>query len=320
MGQPVHGPGPHCVDGDTIVLTQCGPQRIRDIAETGKVLTPCGWKPYRSPMITRRDASLVAVSFTDGLTVNCTAEHLFLTDSGWKCAGDLGPGSEILSCLTRRRSISMAASTAFTSVNTIFQAQKSASMSMFGGLCSVLGRWASTFITATATAPTTSLRTSNAWSLASISVSVAHSAGKPASVQRRDEKRLNGIAPKLAANGTPVTPRSPGVGTNGVGKISHVSIAARLFRRFTGKNIAPCFARASIVVQSVTPLARKADVWCLTVDDPGHWWSLANGAVTHNSHGADAYQTAAVGFHMVTGLSASMLRRGAMRRRLRGVI
>jgi hypothetical protein len=39
-----------------------------------------------------------------------------------------------------------------------------------------------------------------------------------------------------------------------------------------------------------------------------------------HSHGADAYQTAAVGFHMVTGLSASMLRRGSLRRHIRGVI
>jgi hypothetical protein len=39
-----------------------------------------------------------------------------------------------------------------------------------------------------------------------------------------------------------------------------------------------------------------------------------------HSHGADAFQTAAVGFHLVSGLSASMLRRGAIRRRIRGLI
>jgi phage terminase large subunit len=39
-----------------------------------------------------------------------------------------------------------------------------------------------------------------------------------------------------------------------------------------------------------------------------------------HSHGADAFQTAAVGFHLVTGLSASMLRRGAMRRKIRGIV
>jgi hypothetical protein len=39
-----------------------------------------------------------------------------------------------------------------------------------------------------------------------------------------------------------------------------------------------------------------------------------------HSHGADAFQTAAVGFHLVSGLSASMLRRGAMRRKIRGIV
>ena len=39
-----------------------------------------------------------------------------------------------------------------------------------------------------------------------------------------------------------------------------------------------------------------------------------------HSHGADAFQTAAVGFHLITGLSASMLRRGAMRRKIRGLV
>jgi len=39
-----------------------------------------------------------------------------------------------------------------------------------------------------------------------------------------------------------------------------------------------------------------------------------------HSHGADAFQTAAVGFHLVSGLSASMLRRGAMRRKIRGLV
>jgi hypothetical protein len=39
-----------------------------------------------------------------------------------------------------------------------------------------------------------------------------------------------------------------------------------------------------------------------------------------HSHGADAFQTAAVGFHLISGLSASMLRRGPMRRHIRGIV
>jgi len=39
-----------------------------------------------------------------------------------------------------------------------------------------------------------------------------------------------------------------------------------------------------------------------------------------HSHGADAFQTGALGLYLVTGLTASMLRRGAMRRRIRGLV
>jgi hypothetical protein len=45
----------------------------------------------------------------------------------------------------------------------------------------------------------------------------------------------------------------------------------------------------------------------------------AHGPGPH-SHGADAYQTAAIGFHLVSGLTASMHRAGAMRRRIRGLV
>ena len=39
-----------------------------------------------------------------------------------------------------------------------------------------------------------------------------------------------------------------------------------------------------------------------------------------HSHGADAFMTGAIGFHLVTGLSASALRRGAIRRHIRGLV
>ena len=39
-----------------------------------------------------------------------------------------------------------------------------------------------------------------------------------------------------------------------------------------------------------------------------------------HSHGADAFQTGAVGFHLVTGLSANRLRAGPIRRRIRGLV
>jgi hypothetical protein len=73
-------------------------------------------------------------------------------------------------------------------------------------------------------------------------------------------------------------------------------------------------------VKSVRHLRERADVWCLTVDDPMHWWSLVNGAVTHNSHGADALKTVATGLNLVTALSSNLTYGSRLKRRLRGLI
>jgi hypothetical protein len=43
-------------------------------------------------------------------------------------------------------------------------------------------------------------------------------------------------------------------------------------------------------IESVTRLVETADVWDITVPD-GHWFSLANGAVVHNS---DAFGLACI--------------------------
>src|SRR6266436_5559353 len=90
-----------CITGDTKVLTRAGKQSIKELPDTGEVLTPCGWKRYVNPRITRKNAPRVEVKFEGGLLVRCTAEHLFLTDSGWKFAISLLKDSLIQSSLTR---------------------------------------------------------------------------------------------------------------------------------------------------------------------------------------------------------------------------
>src|SRR6185436_19048180 len=57
-----------CVTGETRVLTRSGAQRISAAPESGELLTPCGWKRYRDRRITRKNAPLVEVLFTDGLS------------------------------------------------------------------------------------------------------------------------------------------------------------------------------------------------------------------------------------------------------------
>jgi len=69
---------------------------------------------------------------------------------------------------------------------------------------------------------------------------------------------------------------------------------AQWFGKLVTRNVvAPTYAKTPIVVTSVQVLKEKADVCCIYVED-GHWFSLANGAVVHNSHGADAWRGFAV--------------------------
>jgi NAD(P)-dependent dehydrogenase (short-subunit alcohol dehydrogenase family) len=107
----------------------------------------------------------------------------------------------------------------------------------------------------------------------------------------------------------------------GLARLAHACAVARsswvwFARMGMSRSSALKLAGSCIRVTSVEPSAERSDVWCLTVEDPEHWWSLSNGAVTHNSHGADAFRTAAVGLPMISGMS----RPGRLRRMIRGLV
>jgi hypothetical protein len=116
LDSPVHDWSSDCFTGDTKVLTRYGTRSISTLPLTGEVFTLCGWKPYINPRIMRRHARLVEVRFRDGLSVKCTPDHLFLTDSGWKSAESLTRGTWIQSSLTHSPSILTAASIAYGQV------------------------------------------------------------------------------------------------------------------------------------------------------------------------------------------------------------
>lgn len=96
----------HCFTPDTLVQTSRGPRRMDQLDGTDEVLTPCGFRPYHPARQTRANAQLVEVTFSDGSTVKCTPEHLFLTAYGWRSAESLPMGSSIQSCSTQLPSIS----------------------------------------------------------------------------------------------------------------------------------------------------------------------------------------------------------------------
>jgi hypothetical protein len=292
-----------CVTGDTKVLTRYGTYPICNLSETGEVWTPCGWRQYYNPRITRRDASLVEVRFTDGLSVRCTAEHLFLTESGWKFAEHLQKGIAIQSSLTRSRSIGMAASIVFGRAKDTMREAANAFISLFGRPSMVPSLAGVTSTTAATTTSTTDLRIWNACQWASTYRSLGVEGWKRderiPSIKRRETKPPLGTNPMRDAFGIADMLSAPNLGKNGSAKRGRVWSAvsrsiASFVRMVISKSSALSRARP-LVIASVTPLAQRSDVWCLTVPDGG-CWSLANGAVTHNSHGADALRTFAAGF------------------------
>ena len=286
-----------CVTGDTEVLTRHGTCQIKNLPDTGEVLTPCGWKAYRQPRITRRNAPLVEVAFADGLTVKCTAEHRFLTVNGWKYAARLKKDSLIQSSLTPSFNISMANFIDAIRAKDILHAAEDICISMFGLMYLVQFQRVATSTIKTSGSNTTESKIWNAFLNPSIfrlrGVAEWRRVESIVSTKRLGMEPPNGINHKLGACGIDAKPSVPSLGKNGNETIFLAKSVAKyflaLFGRMVGhKSIVPRFARP-LLIENVKPLNETSDVWCLTVDD-GHWWSLANGAVTHNSHGADAWR------------------------------
>lgn len=310
--RPVHD---WCFTGDTKVLTRYGTHPISSLPYQGEVLTPCGWKPYANPRITRRNAPLVEVRFTDGLSVRCTPDHLFMTESGWKSAEHLSPNTLIQSSLTCSRSISMAAFTACGRTKDILRAAAASFIGMLGPLRSGLSRAVATFTTGTATPltmPSTTLsacQPANTYRL--------HGKGDAQSARLTDTlrkppamRRLTGTGPRLGGSGTVATPSVKKPGLSGKEKTGLAKIAAWFSRRscertVTLKSIAGRTAKP-LRIESVARLNNTEDVWCIIV--PGEEaFSLANGAVVHNcSHGADAMRYLAMSYDMWTRPNAPL--------------
>lgn len=80
----------HCFVGETLVTTSAGVSRLSDLPAYGEIWTDTGWRRFERPRNTRDDAELVAVELANGAREVCTPDHLWLTDSGWRRADQLG--------------------------------------------------------------------------------------------------------------------------------------------------------------------------------------------------------------------------------------
>lgn len=305
-----------CFHPHTQVLTRYGTCRIMDLPETGEVLTPCGWKQYISPRITKKAARLVEVEFADGYSVKCTPDHLFLTVSGWRSAESLTKGSLIRSSLTSSRSTSKAISTVAGHLIATTQKVAADCIATLGSLRSGRSLRAAISTTEMVTCQTTVSRTWNALTPESICESSAmDSRGTRHAplVQRLARKLLNGTGPQKAANGTSDRLSVRSLGQSGKESRRTARSAELSSKPWSVKAVIPrCIAalcakspriakEASktsglLRIERVKHLAETSDVWDITVPD-GHWFSLVNGAVVHN---CDAFGLGAVVYEKPT--------------------
>jgi len=291
-----------CLKGDTEVLTPYGTVAIKDLPNTGKVLTTCGWKQYNNPHITRQSAPLVEVTFSDGYTVKCTPEHRFLTVSGWKLAEHLTPGTPIQSGSMKSRNTLTVDCSAFGLLSTTLQEAVKVCIERFGQALSGLFPQSITSTTKTATQEITAFTTwsffpqPNTWPSHQRIVKNLKGAG---SARRLDSPLPTGTDRKKGGYGTNARPNAPKAGPNGSECLLIVWAVGRSIRNFYAKtagnrSIAATTAKPATTVKNVRKLTETAPVWCLTVPEGGEF-ALANGAIVHNSHAADALRYLATG-------------------------
>jgi len=116
--------------------------------------------------------------------------------------------------------------------------------------------------------------------------------------KRRIEKGTQLTSFSNDARNIDAMPKEAKAGLNGKESQGRVRNAIAYLMRWLGKtenskSIAPIYAASKLTVKDVCRLNRTADVWCLTVPDTGSW-SLANGAIVHNSNPADSLRYYAV--------------------------
>jgi len=268
------------------------------LPENGEVMTLCGWKPYRNLRKTRINAPLVEVKLSNGNVVRCTPEHMWLTENGWKSARDLQKGIAILSSSTTSRSISRVVSIVYSLVQTGISGIRNICTVMCG--LAPLARFPRGAIS-TIGMGTGQTIDSITWNV-SQRLSIYPEPGMKQNTRgindsqiKRERLRQHGTVRLPVGNGTGGMLNEPNRGRNGNGSrrtALYVEMYSRLLSAQTiVRNIVVAIANPLRVV-STEECQERADVWCMTVPDEAHF-CLSDGAIVHNSHGADALRTGA---------------------------
>jgi DNA polymerase I len=89
-----------CVHGDTVLNTSLGDVRIADLdmsnGQSYTVPTHQGRHRRILRKIFKGPDQMYEVKLANGNTIRCTADHRFLTESGWKALRDIRPGDKLV--------------------------------------------------------------------------------------------------------------------------------------------------------------------------------------------------------------------------------
>lgn len=289
----------HCFTGDTEILTRSGTYRIMDLPKEGEVLTKWGWKWYKNPRITRKNACLVEVKFKDGLIVKCTPDHMFLTESGWRYAKNLKKGIQIQSSLTQLPNIGMESYIDCTQKKNTMLMDIEGCIEKFGKLILEKSQKDATSITKMKTDLTTLFLIWNACPQKNIVLSVGKNECTTYQLtqfilRKIKEKQQNGMLLKKVDSGIAEIHKEPRIGKNGKEKILLAQYVKKYFHALSektanqqGKELVQTIAEP-LYIENVKRVNYKKDVWCLTVPNAGHF-SLSNGAIVHNCFDAFNY-------------------------------
>lgn len=275
----------YCLTKDTLLLTRTGMRPIFKIGNNDEVLTLEGWKKCSQSFMTRKNAPLLEVIFSDGTKVRCTPEHPFLTEKGWKYAEDLSKGTVIQSSLIKqRKSLTEKFSSYLKAQNT----SGDMGLPIYTGLSglALLGIFHPSRISITGMGIhlITIYGILNAYLRKYISKCLSPII--KALAINAEMLQLNGTGLRLVGNGTVNMHSKLNRGLNIKEKQGDVC--------FVIKNLAASSEKAHLLQNTVTPTVKplmvedvkslkiKEDVWCITVPGVGHF-SLSNGAVVKNS-------------------------------------
>lgn len=162
-----------CFTAETPVWTKNGPVPIKSlVGKSGLVFSRSGaWAHHLGATLTRHDAEIVKVEFSDGTSVCCTSDHRFLSTRGWVradklegmlCYNGVSQRVWIDQCLQSfRRPVRNLKELATICAESIFSGMEYGFTALFGKVPTVRFPTASTYTTRTTTELTTNSTTLN---------------------------------------------------------------------------------------------------------------------------------------------------------------